>query len=151
MRSTRPTPVALSVVLFVILFVSPTVAAKCAAPALALTYDNVSAAAGSLMTGNSSILAGFYEKEVIPSASWSVTNSTLCLGCIDNGAYTGDFHTFKYVEPKVNASLSCALQVKIEQIYWYPKSGVEGTFLVKNGFQACVDPGIDYLVYRRKY
>jgi hypothetical protein len=98
------------------------------------------------MRGNNSILAEFYGKEVVPSASWSATNATLCLGCIDESAYTGDFHTFKPAEPKANASLSCALQMNVEQIYWFPKPGVEGTYLVKNGFQACVDPGVGYLV-----
>jgi hypothetical protein len=98
------------------------------------------------LTPDSSLLSSLDKEGMIASTSWSLTNSTLCLGCIDERWKNGTFKTYKPADRKADGELPCLLQAKVEQLFWYPKGGVDGTFLVKEGFTACVDPGVKFLV-----
>jgi hypothetical protein len=98
------------------------------------------------LTPNSTLLSSLDKEGMVASTSWSLTNSTLCLGCIDKSWHSSTFKTFKPADRKADDKLPCLLQAKVEQLFWYPKSGSEGTFLVKEGFTACIDPGVKFLV-----
>lgn len=98
------------------------------------------------LTPESVLLASLDKEDIVASKSWSLTNSTLCLGCIDESWHSGTFKTYKPADRKKDDKLPCLLQAKVEQLFWYPNDKTEGTFLVKEGFTACVDPGVKFLV-----
>lgn len=98
------------------------------------------------LTPNSSLLRGLYEAKVAPSLSWSLGRKTLCLGCVDETAYTGALHTVKPSDPTNKEGLPCILQVKVEAMNWHPKPSAEGATIIEEAFTACVDPGVDFLV-----
>lgn len=83
---------------------------------------------------------------MIPSTSWTLTNSSLCLGCTDANAHTSDFQSFKPADRAADSKLPCLIQAKVEALNWHPKKGVEGATLIQDTFTACIDPGVKFLV-----
>ncbi|CAI6339255.1 unnamed protein product [Periconia digitata] len=114
--------------------------------------SNVNAQFGSLgasllgLTPSSTLLRSLHADKLIPSTSWSLTNSSLCLGCIDTKSSQGDFHTFKPANRTANPKLPCLLQTTIEALNWHPDPTVEGVSLITSAFTACIDPGVTFLV-----
>lgn len=98
------------------------------------------------LTPNSTILESLNSANMMPSTSWSLSNSSLCLGCIDVGASTGPWHTFHPSDKYVNPDLPCLIKAKVEALNWRPRAGVEGATLIQDTFSACIDPGVKFLV-----
>jgi hypothetical protein len=98
------------------------------------------------LTPNSTLLESLKNADMVPSTSWSLTSSTLCLGCIDAGASTGPWHTFHPSDKYVNPDLPCLIKAKVEALNWHPSADVEGATLIEDAFTACIDPGVKFLV-----
>lgn len=114
-------------------------------PSEGATFGGLSASALSLTPG-SRMLRTLATEGMAPSRSWSLSNASLCLGCVDSNAYTGEFHKFKIVDWSKEGELPCSLQVKVESLDYYAEPTSEGVPLTKNAFAACVDPGVQFLV-----
>ncbi|KAF1955232.1 hypothetical protein CC80DRAFT_549440 [Byssothecium circinans] len=95
---------------------------------------------------NSTLLKQLLDEKMIASTSWSLTKDTLCLGCEDATARTGNLLTIPASDRDKDAKLPCSLQTKIEALNWHPKKGVEGASLIETPFTACIDPGVQFLV-----
>ncbi|KAF2450694.1 hypothetical protein P171DRAFT_439304 [Karstenula rhodostoma CBS 690.94] len=96
---------------------------------------------------NSTLLTALAQADMVPGTSWTLTNSSLCLGCEDRGASTGPWHTFHPSDRHVNADVPCVIQAKVEALNWRPREVcVEGVTLIQESFTACVDPGVKFLV-----
>lgn len=98
------------------------------------------------LTPNSTVVNALVEAAMVPSTSWSLTNESLCLGCIDTGASSGTWHTFHPSDRYVNPDLACLIKAKVEGLSWHPGSDAEGVSLINDTFTACIDPGIKFLV-----
>ena len=88
----------------------------------------------------------FQYKLHVPSKSWSLSNESLCLGCVDGNSYTGEFQKFKLADRQKDSGLPCLLQVKVESLDYHDGLTSEGVPLIENAFVACVDPGVTLLV-----
>lgn len=99
------------------------------------------------LTPGSQLLETLVTEGLIPSRSWSLSNGSLCLGCLDVHAYTGGFQRFKVADREKNRELPCTLQVKVESLDYHHGPTSEGTPLIESGFTACVDPGVPFLVF----
>ncbi|KAF2006514.1 hypothetical protein P154DRAFT_559073 [Amniculicola lignicola CBS 123094] len=98
------------------------------------------------LTPNSTLLAALHVASMIPSTSWSLTNSTLCLGCKDKQAHTGDFHKFIPADPNADPKYPCLIQATVEALNYHPTFDTEGVSLIKGPFRACIDPGVKFFV-----
>ncbi|KAJ4292598.1 hypothetical protein N0V90_009261 [Kalmusia sp. IMI 367209] len=98
------------------------------------------------LTPNSTLLEALAGADMVPSTSWSLTNESLCLGCVDATAHAGDWHSFKPADRDADAALPCLIQAKVEALNWHPRAGVEGATLIQETFTACIDPGVSFLV-----
>lgn len=109
-------------------------------------FGNMSTAAMGL-TPQSTLLKALYEGEMVSSLSWSLTNESLCLGCVDASASKGDFQTFKPADRNKQDGLPCVLQTKVEALNYHPNAQTEGATLISKTFTACIDPGIPFFVF----
>lgn len=109
------------------------------------TFGGLSTSALSLTPG-SRVLETLVAENRVPSKSWSLSNKSLCLGCIDENAYTGEFQKFKVADRGKDGGLPCLLQVKIESLDYHADMTSEGVSLIENAFATCVDPGLRFLV-----
>lgn len=98
------------------------------------------------LTPDSKSLEALYAAAMVPSKSWSLTNESLCLGCIDESMYTGEFQAFKPSKRDSVDGLPCLLQTQIEALEYHLDSGSLGVALVDKPFTACIDPGVGFLV-----
>lgn len=110
------------------------------------TFGGLGASVLSLTPG-SRMLDTLVAEGLIPSTSWTLSNESLCLGCIDESAYTGGFQRFKVADREKNRELPCFLQVKVESLDYHHGPTSEGTPLIESAFTACVDPGVPFLVF----
>lgn len=110
------------------------------------TFGGLSSSALSL-TPESRLLAALFEAEMVPSKSWSLTNETLCLGCVDNNAYTGEFRAFNLTARNLKDRPPCLLQVEVEALYHHSDVESVGVALIDEAFIACIDPGVRFLVF----
>lgn len=108
-------------------------------------FGGLGASALGLGTG-SALLGALAAAHVVPSTSWALTNSSLCLGCIDAGASSGLFQTFKPADRDADPKLPCLVQAKVMSLTWRPLTGGEGVSLIQSAFTACIDPGVKFLV-----
>lgn len=99
------------------------------------------------VTPASRLLETLKSEGIIPSKSWSLSNESLCLGCIDENAYVGDFQKVKLSDRDKDDGLPCLLQVKVEMIDYYSDAQTAGVALLHNAFGACIDPGVAFLVF----
>ncbi|KAF2174900.1 hypothetical protein K469DRAFT_685176 [Zopfia rhizophila CBS 207.26] len=98
------------------------------------------------LTPDSTLLARLASASMIPSTSWSLTNTSLCLGCIDKSASKGTFHNLKPADRNADPKLPCLIHAEIEALNWYPEPGKEGVSLIKEPFSACIEPGVEFMV-----
>ncbi|KAH7357543.1 aspartic peptidase domain-containing protein [Pyrenochaeta sp. MPI-SDFR-AT-0127] len=108
-------------------------------------FGNMSASALGL-TPKSTLMKALHDGKIIPSTSWSLTNESLCLGCIDENSHRGDFKTFKPADRNEQDGLPCLLQTKVEALNYHPDAQTEGATVIDKTFNACIDPGITFLV-----
>ena len=99
------------------------------------------------LTPDSRLLGSLYAEEMVPSKSWSLTDENLCLGCIDTKAYTGEFQNFKPADRFTKNGLPCLLQAKVERVDYYPEAASAGVGLLDSSYDACIDPGVPFLVF----
>ena len=98
------------------------------------------------LTPSSRLVEALYTEGMIPSKSWSLSNESLCLGCIDENAHTAEFVSFKLADRGTNEGLPCLLQVKVESLDYHDDASSTGVALLKNAFVACIDPAVAFLV-----
>jgi hypothetical protein len=98
------------------------------------------------MTPGSSLLTSLHDAEIIPSTSWTLTNESLCLGCVDQTSSKGDFHIFKPADREKDDRLPCLIQARVEALNWHPNANVEGVTIIEKSFVACIDPGVKFMV-----
>ncbi|KAF2681048.1 hypothetical protein K458DRAFT_392278 [Lentithecium fluviatile CBS 122367] len=98
------------------------------------------------LTPQSSLLQALFDRKIVPSMSWSLSNESLCLGCVDAGASKGDFQIFKPADRGKDDKLPCLIQSKVEALNWHPSLDVEGATIIEKSFMACIDPGVKFLV-----
>lgn len=108
-------------------------------------FGNLSASALGL-TPKSTLMQALNDRKMIPSTSWSLTNETLCLGCIDESAHTGEFQIFKAADRNKQDGLPCLIQTKVEALNYNPDAQTEGATVIDKTFIACIDPGVTLLV-----
>ncbi|PVH91750.1 hypothetical protein DM02DRAFT_316426 [Periconia macrospinosa] len=99
------------------------------------------------LTPDSTLLKQLHDDKIIPSTSWTLTNSSLCLGCTNSASSKGDFLTVKPSDRTSDPKLPCLLQTKVEALNWHPRPSVEGVSLIQSTFSACIDPGVQFLVF----
>ena len=99
------------------------------------------------LTPDSRILDTLYTEGMVPSKSWSLTRESLCLGCVDENAYTGDFQDFKPADRNRDDGLPCLLQAKVESLDYHTGAVSDGTALLNNPFSTCIDPGVPFLIF----
>jgi hypothetical protein len=109
------------------------------------TFGGLGASPLSLTPG-SQVLEKLAAEGVVPSKSWALSNESLCLGCVDENVYTGEFQNFKVADRGKDGGLPCLLQVKVESFDYHADMASEGVPLTQNAFAACVDPGAQSLV-----
>jgi hypothetical protein len=109
------------------------------------TFGGLGASALSL-TPDSRLLETLVKEGLISSKSWSLSNESLCLGCIDETSYTGKFQKFKVADREKDGGLTCLLQVKVESLDYHDGPTSERVPLIENAFAACVDPAVSLLV-----
>ncbi|KAJ9661295.1 hypothetical protein H2198_002038 [Neophaeococcomyces mojaviensis] len=80
---------------------------------------------------------------IIPSRSWGLGPSGLCLGCIDNSAINGTF-----ISQPVGKSTekNCALPMNIVNVAYQPSNGGAEVKISTGTFTACVEPGAQSLI-----
>lgn len=103
---------------------------------------------GSVMslTSDSRLLETLVAEGMAPSKSWTLSEESLCLGCIDGHSYSGEFQTFKVADRGRDSGLPCLLQVEIKSLDYHDGPTSEGVPMIENAFAACVDPGVPFLV-----
>lgn len=109
------------------------------------TFGGLGSSALSL-TPDSRILETLYTEGMVPSKSWSLTNESLCLGCVDENAYTGEFQALKPANRDTEDGQPCLLQTKVETVVYHLTAENAGVPLIDTPFTACVDPGVAFLV-----
>ncbi|KAF2627559.1 hypothetical protein BU25DRAFT_458456 [Macroventuria anomochaeta] len=109
------------------------------------TFGGLSSSVLSLTPG-SRLLEALYSEGMVPSKSWSLSNDSLCLGCVDENAYTGEFQNFKLADRDKDGGLPCLLQAKVETLDYYSDGSSAGVALLDDAFVACIDPGVMSLV-----
>ncbi|KAF3036611.1 hypothetical protein E8E11_002622 [Didymella keratinophila] len=109
------------------------------------TFGGLGASVLSL-TPSSRLLETLVAAGMAPSKSWSLSNESLCLGCVDENLYTGQFQKFKVADRQKDGGLPCLLQLKVESLDYHDGPTSEGVPLIENAFAACVDPGVTLLV-----
>lgn len=109
------------------------------------TFGGLSASVLSL-TPESRVLETLVADGLAPSKSWTLSGESLCLGCVDASAYTGEFQKFGLADQEKGGGLPCLLQVKVESLDYHGGPTSEGVPLMENSFVACVDPGVPFLV-----
>ncbi|KAF1926188.1 uncharacterized protein M421DRAFT_422866 [Didymella exigua CBS 183.55] len=110
-----------------------------------VTFGGLGSSALSLTPG-SRVLETLVAEGMVPSKSWSLSNASLCLGCVDENAYTGEFQNFKVADRSKDGGLPCLLQVRVKSLDYHDGPTSEGVPLIENAFTACVDPGVRFLV-----
>jgi hypothetical protein len=98
------------------------------------------------LTPGSAILTSLYGNGIIPSTSWTLSNESLCLGCVDKASPQGDFQIFKPADRETDEKLPCLIQTKVEALNWHPTPNIEGATIIDESFIACIDPGVKFLV-----
>ncbi|KAJ8114752.1 hypothetical protein OPT61_g3434 [Boeremia exigua] len=98
------------------------------------------------LTPNSRTLETLYGEGMIASKSWSLSNDSLCLGCIDVNAHTGDFQDFKVADRQQDGGLPCLLQVKVESLDYHADDTSVGVALLDTAYVACIEPGVSFSV-----
>ncbi|KAH6642958.1 hypothetical protein C7974DRAFT_409464 [Boeremia exigua] len=108
------------------------------------TFGGLSSSALSL-TPASRMLETLYQGGMVASKSWSLSNESLCLGCIDGNAYTGEFRDVRPAT-RERGGLSCLLQVKVESLDYHADATNAGVALIDTAYVTCVEPGVPFLV-----
>ena len=108
------------------------------------TFGGLGSSALSLTPG-SRLLETLYAEGLVASKSWSLSTESLCLGCVDGNAYTGEFQNIKLMDRERDGGLPCLLQVKVESLEYHTDATSAGVALLDNAFVACVDPGAMFL------
>jgi hypothetical protein len=98
------------------------------------------------LTPGSTLLKELHDAGIIPSTSWTLTNESLCLGCMDETVSKGEFQIFKPADREKDAALPCLIQAKVEALNWHPDTMHEGATIITKSFMACIDPGVKFLV-----
>jgi hypothetical protein len=99
------------------------------------------------LTPDSRLLETLVAEGMASSKSWTLSSEDLCLGCVGETAYTGEFQKFKVADRAKKGGLPCLLQVKVVSLDYHNGPTSEGVSLIENSLAACVDPGVPLLVF----
>lgn len=103
------------------------------------------------LTPNSTLLATLVHAGIAPSTSWTLSNTSLCLGCEDRSLSTGAWHAFHpadvHTESKSDSNAPCLIRASVSALTYRSRAqDADGATLIASSFTACVDPGVGFLV-----
>ncbi len=92
---------------------------------------------------SSVFLSALEASSIIPTRSWGLGPSGLCLGCIDASAINGTLISQPVGEP---VEKNCALPMDVIDVVYQPSNGSAEVGISTSTFTACVEPGAQSLI-----
>ena len=92
---------------------------------------------------SSVFMSALEASSVIPTRSWGLGPSGLCLGCTDASAINGTFISNAVREP---IEKNCALPMDVTDVAYQPSNGSAEVRISTGTFTACVEPGAASLI-----